>query len=113
MLNHKLSLENWHSGYKAITVDETYDNFFDIFMMHYNTSCPIVKVVHKSEKLNKPWLTKSLRNACIKKNKHHTKFLNNPKSDKNNKYKAYKNKLTSIIRSCERLHYSKLIENTK
>ena len=40
----------WHSAYEAITVDEAYDNFFDIFLMHYNTSCPIVKVVHISEK---------------------------------------------------------------
>ena len=48
MLNHTLSLENWYSVYKAITVDEAYDNFFDIIMMHYNTSCPMVKVVHKN-----------------------------------------------------------------
>ena len=50
MLNHNLSLENWHSVYKAITVDEAIDNFLDIFMMRYNTYCPIVKMVHKCEK---------------------------------------------------------------
>ena len=52
MLNHNLSLKNCHSVYKAITFDEANDNFFDIFMMHYNTSYFMVKVVHKSEKLN-------------------------------------------------------------
>ena len=59
-VDHNFSFENWHSVYKAIIVDEAYDNFFDIFMMHYNISCPIAKVVHKSEKLNKPWFTKSI-----------------------------------------------------
>ena len=86
--SHNLCFENLHSVYKAITVDEAYDNFFDIFMMHYNTSCRIVKVTHKSEKCNKPCFTKSIRNACIKKNKLYAKFLNNPTSDNNNKYKA-------------------------
>ena len=73
MLNHNLSLENWHSVYKAITADEAYDNFYDIFMMYDNASCPIVKVVHKSEKLNKHWFTKSIRNAFIKR----TSFIHN------------------------------------
>ena len=48
MLNHNLSFENWHSGNKAVNVDEAYDNLFDVFMKHYNTPCPIVNVVHKN-----------------------------------------------------------------
>ena len=90
MLNHNLSFENWHSFYKAITVDDVYDNFFNIFITHCNTSCPMAKVVHKSEKLNKPWFTKSIGNACIQKNKLYTKFMKNPTSYNNNKSKLTK-----------------------
>ena len=82
-------------------------------MKHYNTSCPMVKVVHKNEKSNKPLFTKGLRNACIEKNKIYSKFLKNCTSENSNKYKAYKNKLSCIIRSCERMYYNKSIENTK
>ena len=63
MMNRNLSLKNWHSVYKAVNVDEVYDNFFDIFMKHYNISCPIVKVVWKNDKPIKAWFTKGLINA--------------------------------------------------
>ena len=72
----------------------------------------MVKVVHKNDQLIKPWFKKCLKNACIKKNKVYAKFLRNPTSE-NNKYKACKNKLSCIIRSCEIMYYSKLIENIK
>ena len=75
MLNHKLSFENRHCVYKADNIDEAYDNFFDVSRKHYNTSCPIAKVIHKNEKPNKPWFTQGLRNACINKNKLYAKFL--------------------------------------
>ena len=57
MPNHNLNFENWHSVYIAVNVDDAYDNFFDVFMEHYHTSCPIVKVLRKNEKNNKPCFT--------------------------------------------------------
>ena len=66
-----------------------------------------------SRKEFKPWFTKGLKNACKKKNNLYTKFLqyNNPKSLE--KYKRYKNKLTKILRSCEKMYYDKILEQQK
>ena len=33
-MNYNLSLENWHSGYKDVNVDEAYDNFLDVSMKY-------------------------------------------------------------------------------
>ena len=44
--NHNLSFENWHPLYKAVNVDETYDNLCDALVKYNSISCPMVKVVH-------------------------------------------------------------------
>ena len=54
-----------------------------------------------------------LRNACRKKNCLYKKFLQNRTNTAEMKYKAYKNKLTSVLRNCEKNYYIKLLEQEK
>ena len=58
-------------------------------------------------------VTKGLRNACRKKNCLYKKFLQNRTDAAEMKYKAYKNKLTSILRNCEKNYYINLLEQEK
>ena len=40
-LNNFLTLQNWQTVYNAYNVNESYINFFEIFLHLYNLSCPI------------------------------------------------------------------------
>ena len=61
----------------------------------------------------KPWFTNGLRNACKKKNCLYKTFLLKRTVITELKYKQIKNKLTSIIRKCEKEYYMKVLEQEK
>lgn len=60
--------------------------------------------------MDKPWITKGIENACKKKNVLYRRFLKHRTIEAENKYKIYKNKLISIMRSNKKEHYHKLLE---
>ena len=91
-----LHCKNWQTVYNAYNVNESYNNFFEIFQHLYNLSCPIRHCKLKNN--NKTWFTNGLINACRKKNILYVKSNTNPTLYNENKYKKYKNKLTNIIR---------------
>ena len=67
--------------------------------------------------MSKPWLTKGLLNACKKKSNLHRAYVKTNSTKVLDKYKIYKNKLTSIIKVEEKKDYtvtlSKCINNGK
>ena len=76
----------------------------------YNATCPVKNVTVKEHNNDKPWITTGLKNACKKKNQLYLKFLRTRNYETETRYKTYKNKLTSILRRCERDYYSNLLE---
>ena len=103
-LNNFLTLQNWQTVYNANNVNESYNNFIEIFLHSYNLSCPIRHCKLKNN--NKTWFTNGLKNACRKKYILYVKFKTDPTLYNENKYKKYKNKLTNIIRNCDKQFYS-------
>ena len=103
-LNDFLALQNWQTVSNADNVNESYNNFVEIFLHLYNLSCPIKHCKLKNN--NNTWFTNGIRNACRKKNNLYIKFRTNPTLYNENKYKKYENKLTNIIRNCEKQFYS-------
>ena len=61
----------------------------------------------------KPWFTTGLRNACKKKNNLYRKFLQCRTKSAEERYKVYKNKLTTILRNSEKMYYSTLLDKEK
>ena len=61
----------------------------------------------------KPWITNGLKNACRKKNRLYKIWLHSQTPAAESRYKTYKNKLTSILRTAEKDHYSKLLSDAK
>ena len=60
---------------------------------------------------SKPWITSTLLNSIKKKNNLYKKYLNKKSVDLLEKYKKYKNKLTSVLRFAEKNYFSnKLLE---
>lgn len=59
------------------------------------------------------WLQVSLQMACKKKNLLHKTYLKLITSESEEKYKLYKNKLTSIMRLQNKKYYNKILEDGK
>jgi len=61
----------------------------------------------------KPWISPSLLKSCKTKNKLYKKYLKSKANKDLIIYKNYKNKLTGILRNCEKQYYSNLLEQHK
>lgn len=103
---------NWDNIY-VDDLDQAYDVFLSTFLEFYNKRCPIRTFWVKDKYNGKPWMTKSLQKACKKKNLLHKKYLKLRTSESEDKYKLYKNKLTSIMRLQKKEYYNKILENSK
>ena len=68
----------------------------------FNKHCPAEKVTQKSFEEKKNWFTNGLKRACTKKNWLYKAFIVLRFAEAEKKYKTYKNKLTSILRSTEK-----------
>ncbi len=108
-----LLAQNWDSVLKENNVDIAYEKFLEIFKRMYDKNCPIKKVNRKNKCISSPWLTKGLINACKKKNYLYRQFIKYRTREAELKYKKYKNKLTTIMRTCRNDYYAKSIESKK
>ena len=68
----------------------------------YSKNCLVATGEVNNKRPNKPWMTRGLKNACKKKNLLYKYFLKSrSKQQSEDKYKTYKNKLTTILGKCE------------
>lgn len=108
-----LSEENWNQIYSMINPNDAYDTFLHRYIDLLNLNCPMKKVKVSNEYKTNPWLTKGLKKACKKKNQLYKMFVGLRTKEAENKYKKYKNKLVSIMRTCKRDYFHKLLEEQK
>ena len=108
-----LENKNWDEIYENNDTNESFDTFLNYFTKSYNEHCPIKKVKISNKKKYKPWFTNGLQNACKKKNNLYARFLKTKSKEDEIKYKNYKNKLTRILRNCEKDHFDKLLIEQK
>ncbi len=84
-----------------------YDTFTAKLKNIYNSTCPVTvtkqKLVRKMP--DQPWMTHSLKQACKKKKLLYRQFLKKRSVASEERYKKYKNKLTGILRYCEKTLY--------
>lgn len=112
--NSDLSAVNWDTVLNESDADIAYTNFMDIFTSLYDKNCPIKKIcMNTPTSKSKPWFNRGLRNACKKKNNLYKQFLRHRTTKSKCKYSTYKNKLTSILRFCEKEYYNKLLVKEK
>uniref|UniRef100_A0A669B1C7 Reverse transcriptase domain-containing protein n=1 Tax=Oreochromis niloticus TaxID=8128 RepID=A0A669B1C7_ORENI len=111
--NFDLAQQDWSSVYDESDVDKAYDNFLDIFTMLNNKHCPVNEHKTKKKKIKSPWLTKGIINACKKKNNLYKQFIKVKTKEVEQRYKAYRNKLTDIIRTSKQLYYRRRLYENK
>ena len=83
------------------------------FSETFNSSFPVRPGSPPQKRKHKPWMTNGLVNACNKKNLLYKRFLTSRFSTSEIRYNTYKNKITSILRYCEKQYYSDLLKANK
>ena len=113
VLINDLKETNWNTVIHSENVNFMYDTFSEKLANSYNKNCPIMNEKKRKKRTDKPWMTKSLINACKKKNLLYREFLKKRTDECESKYKRYKNKLTSILRYCEKQYYTEILDLNK
>ena len=107
VMRNNLKETNWNEILASEDVNDMYDTFTAKLKNIYNSTCPVTvtkqKLVRKMP--DKPWMTHSLKQACKKKNLLYRQFLKKRSVASEERYKTYKNKLTGMLRYCEKILY--------
>ena len=113
LLNEALQTQTWDEVYAEQNVNDSYKIFMQKLESLIDKFCPIRAQHVNSKHTWKPWITKALVNACRKKNQLYIKSIKTKLKSDDDKYKTYKNKLTKIIKTAEKLYYSRILEEQK
>ena len=95
---------DWCNGMKHNDPDTAYNEFLNIFIVHYDTFFPKKMIKIKFKNLTSPWITKGIVKSSKRKQKLYEKFLKQrtPRSEEN--YKNYK-RLFETIKTRSKSNY--------
>jgi len=62
---------------------------------------------------HRPWITSAIKKSINKKNLLYKSYVKHKTTESFNSYKAYRNKLTAILRKAEKNYYAAKLENVK
>jgi exonuclease III len=106
--------ETWEDTLDNNDPNSSYDAFINKIRHVYDRHFPkINKRIKFVSNKSKPWVTPSLITCSKRKNKLYKQSLLLKTDESIIKYKAYKNKLTHILRIAEKQHYLEKFENAK
>lgn len=111
----KQDLQNheWSDLNNIEDVNSMYSTFIHAIQHLYNKCFPVQTKTIRAHELYRPWLTRALKKSITKK---HNLFRNYQKlrsTESHSIYKAYRNKLTTVLRKAEKMYYLKKLENVK
>ena len=107
-----ISSIDWNFVLLCNNAIESFSAFYDKFVDCYNQCFPLKKFKVKY-KNRKPWLSIGLKESIKIKNKLYIQSVKNPIKSNIQHYKTYRNKLNSLLRKCERIHYDELLRQNK
>ena len=107
----KIQNTNWSALHPFEHCQTYFSNFLRLFKSIYDESFPIIHVKIR-DRNRLPWLSNGLKSSIKLKNKLYQISLKHPTTFIIDKYKQYKNKLTSILKYEEKQFYQRqIIEN--
>ena len=102
---------NWDVVYNSCDPNEAYDAFVSTFVQIFNRCFPFKQANRKLlTSIEKPWISYALLKSINTKKKLYKRYLHNPISRNNDRYKSYKNKLTQLLRTAKLNYYESQIE---
>ena len=105
----------WREVYECTEPNDAYSKFHNVFLEICDKHAPIEeKTIGKSKKKNYPWITKSIKRSIRKKHTLYSKTIQSGYDKVHvDKYKKYRNTLTSVVRTAKKIYYGKLFEKDK
>ena len=110
---NKLIETSWTEVHKSSCTNTKYNCFMNTIDQLHNSCFPLTKIKTNLKADTKPWISPTLLNCIRKKNNLYKTYLNNKSQLLLEKYKKYKNKLTSILRQAEKDYFSNKLSETK
>jgi hypothetical protein len=104
----ELSKQDWNLVMNDNDTNKCYRAFHSILLNTMNKICPVKHLKSSSNRISKAWFTSGLKNACLKKNRLYKIYIKQPNSKNEERYKSYKNKLTSILRAAESNYFKSI-----
>ena len=102
---------SWKNTLSLTNPDSILESLDTILYGIYNCNFPVITRKARIYKTKlKPWMSSALLKSCKTKNKLYRKYLKSKSTIAYSKYKTYKNKLTTILRNCEKNYYANLLE---
>ena len=103
---NKISNISWDNIIAPNDTNLSYNNFMNIFGSLYNEYFPLItKRIKIINNRYKPWITSGILKSIRRKNALYRNWINNRNEHTMAKYKKYKNKLVTIIRSAENIYF--------
>jgi hypothetical protein len=112
MWDKKVKEFNWNHILSISDCQSAFSYFHANIIAMFNECFPI-KVNKSVYSVRKKWLSYGLKNSIKLKNKLYLRYKRSPTTDNHLKYKVYKNKLTSLIRTAEKNYYDELFKQNK
>ena len=113
LLKSDLAQEQWLDIFQENEANEAYEKFINKLIFYYEKNIPLVRQ-KPSKKIKNPWITKGIMTSILTRNRLYKDALREPNCKaKHDKYKKFRNKLTSLIRLSRQMYYSKKIESNK
>ena len=98
---------NWKNTLpQSHDINVIYNSFLTHFSAAYNKSFPaVIKTIKVLSNGYKPWITSGILRSIKRKNNLYKTWLHKRTDEAHQNYKLYKNKLTSLIRTSERMYF--------
>ena len=111
-LNTDLAHEEWHDVLTENDINKAYDKFLQKLLFYYEKNIPQAKIKDK-KKQKSPWITKGILRSIHHRNQLYKLTKTEPCYYNINRYKKYRNKLTTTIRLSRKMHYSNEMNKNK
>ena len=108
-----LSQEDWHDIYLERDVNNSYEKFINKLLYYYDKNVPLTRINSSKKKNIQPWITQGIIKSIFTRNRLYKISLRSPKVENQDKYKKYRNKLTSVIRLARKSYFSNKLKTIR
>ncbi len=104
---------NWSAVYVLNDAESAYNQFLSLFTDLYDYHFPFITRTSGKARNNQPWMSQGIINSCNYKHKLYKRYLRNPISTNERKYKDFRKRLTTNIRAAKKNFYAHRLDVNK
>ena len=112
-LKSELEKEQWLDIFEENNVNTAYEKFINKLKQYYDKNIPLVTIKKRKNHAKNPWITHGILNSINTRNKLYKSYICKPSKQNHERYKQYRNRLTNIIRTSKKMHFSQELESAE